>query len=438
MKNRAGSIFNAALSAVEPKSCVNRHLQVADGVLRVSKASFSLEKTKKLYLVGAGKASAAMAAEVEKVLADRIDVGLVITKYGHGLPLRQCRVMEAGHPVPDENGVEAARALLDLIATAGPEDLILCMISGGGSALTPAPAKGISLAEKQEATRLLLACGATIHEINTVRKHLSRIKGGLLCRRANGARIVSLILSDVIGDNLDIIASGLTAPDPSSFGDCIGILSRYGLLERVSESVRDHLVAGDRGDEDETPKPGDFLFASVENRIIGSVTDALSAAEGEARRLGFNPLILSSMIQGEAREVAKVLAAIAGEVRRSDRPIPAPACLLSGGETTVTLKGEGKGGRNMELALAAGIALSGVPDTLILSAGTDGSDGPTDAAGGFADGSTVIRAEAVGLSASAHLAENDSYPFFQRLGDLFITGPTRTNVMDLQILLIDT
>lgn len=438
LKNSAGSIFDAALSAVDPKSCVNRHLRLADGVLRIGKASFSLEKIKKLYLVGAGKASAAMAAEVEKVLGDRIYAGLVITKYGHGLTLRRCRVMEAGHPVPDENGIEAARALMDLIATAGPQDLILCTISGGGSALTPAPAKGISLAEKQETTRLLLACGATIHEINTIRKHLSRIKGGLFCRRANGARIVSLILSDVIGDTLDIIASGLTSPDPSSFGDCIGMLSRFGLLARVSEAVRDHLVAGDRGDEDETPKPGDPAFEQVENRIIGSISDALSAAEHEARRLGFTPLILSSMIQGEAREVAKVLAAIAAEVRRSGRPIAAPACLLSGGETTVTLKGEGKGGRNMELALAAGIALSGVPDTLILSAGTDGSDGPTDAAGAFADGTTVTRAEGVGLSASAHLAGNDAYPFFQRLGDLFITGPTRTNVMDLQVLLIDT
>ncbi|MFZ0243277.1 MAG: glycerate kinase [Desulfobacterales bacterium] len=423
---------------MDPKSCITRHLQLADGDFRVGKTFFSLKKIKKLYLVGAGKASAAMAAEVETLLGDRIDAGLVISKYGHGVPLRRCRVMEAGHPIPDENGVKATRALLDLIATAGPEDMILCMISGGGSALTPAPVKGISLAEKQEATRLLLACGATIHEINTVRKHLSRIKGGHFCRRANGARIVSLILSDVIGDNLDIIASGLTAPDPSSFGDCIGILSRYGLLDRIPESVRYHLAAGCKGDENETPKPGDAVFARVTNRIIGSVSDALFAAECEARGLGFNPLILSSMIQGEAREVAKVLAAIAGEVRRSGRPIPAPACLLSGGETTVTLKGGGKGGRNMELALAAGIALSGVPHILILSAGTDGSDGPTDAAGGFADGSTVTRADGIGLSASGHLAGNDAYPFFQRLGDLFITGPTRTNVMDLQIVLIDS
>jgi hydroxypyruvate reductase len=378
-----------------------------------------------------------MARSAEELLGDRIDEGLIITKYGHGVPLRRCRVMEAGHPVPDENGVEATRALLDLVATAGPDDLVLCMISGGGSALTPAPVPGISLADKQATTRLLLACGATIHEINTLRKHLSRIKGGRLSRCANGARMVSLILSDVIGDDLDIIASGITAPDPGTFGDCMEILSRYGLLERVPEAVHNHLAAGGQGRVEETPKPGDPVFGGVENRIVGSIADALSAAASEARRLGFNPLILSSMIQGEAREVAKVLCAIAAEVRRSGRPIQAPACLLSGGETTVTLKGDGKGGRNMELALAAGIALSGRSHTLLLSAGTDGSDGPTDAAGAFADGTTVARAKALGISASGHLDGNDAYRFFRPLGDLFITGPTRTNVMDLQVLLID-
>ncbi|MCB2148962.1 MAG: glycerate kinase [Deltaproteobacteria bacterium] len=437
LKAIATSIFNAGVKAVDPESCVNRHLQLTAGDLRVGKRSFCLEKIDKLYLVGAGKASAAMARAAERVLGERIDAGLVITKYGHGVPLRRCRVMEAGHPVPDENGIKATQALLDLVATAGPGDLILCMISGGGSALTPAPAEGISLVDKQETTRLLLACGATIHEINTIRKHLSRIKGGRLSRCANGAPLVSLILSDVIGDDLDIIASGITAPDPGTFGDCLEILSRYGLLEKVPAPVRGHLAAGGRGDVDETPKPGDPVFEGVENRIIGSLSDALSAAEIEARRLGFNPLILSSMIQGEAREVAKVLCAVGGEVRRSGRPIPAPACLLSGGETTVTLNGDGKGGRNMELALAAGIALSGASGTLMLSAGTDGSDGPTDAAGAFADGSTVSRAHGLGLSASGHLAGNDAYRFFQPLGDLFITGPTRTNVMDLQVLLID-
>ncbi len=436
LKEKATLIFNAGIKAVDPEACVNRWLQLTAGDLRVGKDVYGLNQIKKLYLIGAGKASAAMGRSAEALLGDRIDDGLVVTKYGHGVPLSRCRLIEAGHPVPDENGMRAMDALLNLIATAGPEDLILCMLSGGGSALTPAPAEGISLSDKQETTRLLLSCGAAIHEINTIRKHLSRIKGGGLCRAANGARIVSLILSDVIGNDLDIIASGITAPDSGTFADCIAILSRYNLLERVPESVSRHLTLGISGRVAETPKPGDPVFAKVRNRIVGSIADALSAAENEARRLGFRPLILTSMIRGESREVAKVLCALAEEIRWSGRPVQAPACLLSGGETTVTLKGHGLGGRNMELALAAGIELAGIPQTLLLSAGTDGSDGPTDAAGAFADGSTIARAEALSISAAAHLADNDSYRFFEPLGDLLITGPTRTNVMDLQILLV--
>ncbi|BBO68247.1 hydroxypyruvate reductase [Desulfosarcina alkanivorans] len=436
LKTIARTIFNAGIKAVDPAGCVDRQLRLAAGDLRVGETVYPLGAAGRIYLIGAGKASAAMARSAERVLGGRIDAGLVITKYDHAVPLQRCRVMEAGHPVPDENGVRATAALLDLVATAGPDDLILCMISGGGSALTPAPAGGIGLADKQETTRLLLACGATIHEINTIRKHLSRIKGGQLCRHANGARIVSLILSDVIGDNLDIIASGATAPDPGTFADCIEILHRHDLSDRIPEPVRRHLFRGDRGQADETPKPGDPVFDRVDNRIVGSISDALRAAENESRRQGFTPLVLSSMIQGEAGDVAKVLCAVAKEVRRSGRPIPAPACLLSGGETTVTIRGDGLGGRNMELALAAGLELSGDHRTLLLSAGTDGTDGPTDAAGAFADGSTVARADALGISAGRCLANNDAYRFFHPLGDLLVTGPTRTNVMDLQIVLV--
>jgi glycerate 2-kinase len=437
LKTIAAAIFNAGIKAVDPAGCVGRHLQLAAGELRVGQTSHRLDETGKLLLIGAGKASAAMARSAERLLGDRIHAGLVITKYDHGVPLQRCRLMEAGHPVPDESGVRATDALLELVATAGPDDLILCMISGGGSALTPAPVDGISLADKQETTRLLLACGATIHEINTIRKHLSRIKGGQLCRHAGGARIVSLILSDVIGDNLDIIASGATAPDPGTFGDCEAILRRYGLVDRIPAPVCRHLSRGAMGHLDETPKPGDPVFDRVENRVVGSISDVLSAASNESRRQGFTPMVLSSMIQGEAREVAKVLCAVAREVRRSGHPIPAPACLLSGGETTVTIRGDGLGGRNMELALAAAIELAGDSRTLLLSAGTDGTDGPTDAAGAFVDGSTVSRADASGISAFRHLVNNDAYRFFDPLGDLLITGPTRTNVMDLQVLLVD-
>jgi hydroxypyruvate reductase len=437
LKRIATQIFRAGLSAVAPEKCVRRSLHVRSETVEVGGAAYPLDRINRLFLIGFGKASAAMAQPVEALLGNHIHDGLIITKYGHAVPLRRCRVMEAGHPVPDENGARATAALLDLVAAATPEDLIVCMVSGGGSALTPAPAPGIDLADKQATTRMLLACGADIHEINTIRKHLSRIKGGQLCRHANGAAMVSLILSDVIGDDLDIIASGATAPDRSTFSDCLTILSRHGLGERVPAAVRRHLAAGAKGRIAETPKPDDPLFGRVANHIVGSIADALDAAQREARRQGFFPLVLSSTIQGEAREVAKVLCAVAREVRCAGRPVSPPACLLCGGETTVTLKGRGKGGRNMELALAAGIELAGLARTLLLSAGTDGTDGPTDAAGAFAHAATLPRADALNCPAHRHLAENNAYPFFQALGDLLITGPTRTNVMDMQVVLID-
>jgi glycerate 2-kinase len=437
LKESAAAIFNAGIRAVDPEACVRRHLRLADDRLLVGETVYPLETINNLFVVGAGKASAAMARAVEAVLGDRIDVGLVITKYGHAVPLHHCRVMQAAHPVPDENGVKATAALLDLVATAGPGDLVLCLISGGGSALTPAPAQGISLADKQAVTALLLACGATIHEINTIRKHLSRIKGGRLCQHANGAAVVSLILSDVIGDNLDIIASGATAPDPGSFADALALIEHFDLQEKIPPAVGDYLSRGERGEIPETPKPGDPIFARVENHIVGSISEALLAAEGEARKRGFNPLVLTSMLQGEATDVAKVLCAVAKEVRRFNRPVTVPACLLAGGETTVTLKGKGLGGRNMQLALAAAVELAGADHTLMLSAGTDGTDGPTDAAGAFADGTTALRATAINLKPGDYLANNDSYRFFEQVEDLFITGPTRTNVMDLQIVLVD-
>lgn len=438
LKKIATDIFCAGIDAVDPERCVKQFLRYGSNELSIGGKSYPLNKINNIFLIGFGKASAAMAMPVEAMLGNRITDGLIITKYGHGVPLRRCRIMEAGHPVPDDNGARATAALMDMVGTANADDLIICMISGGGSALTPAPAPGIDLADKQETTRLLLACGADIHEINTIRKHLSTIKGGQLCKRANGAAMVSLILSDVIGDDLDIIASGATAPDTATFDDCREILSRYGLLDQVPEPVSRHLSAGCRGQVEETPKPGSAVFNNVYNHIVGSISHALTAAENEAHRQGFNPLVLSSTIQGEAREVAKVLSAVTREVRCAGKPIRPPACLLSGGETTVKLKGSGKGGRNMEFALSAGIELTNLSQVLLLSAGTDGTDGPTDAAGAFADGSTVFRANSLKLSAYHHLDNNDAYPFFQALGDLLVTGPTRTNVMDLQIVLIDT
>ncbi len=434
-RDSAAAIFRAGLQAVDPEACVRKWLRVENGRLVVGTREWPLNQRQNIYIAGIGKASASMAGAVEEILQDRVTGGLVITKYHHGKPLTRCRVMEAGHPVPDENGVNASEALIEMVRAAGPEDIVICLISGGGSALSPAPAEGITIADKQNTTRLLLDCGATIHEINTIRKHLSRIKGGQLCRHAGGAAVISLILSDVIGDDPDIIASGLTAPDTGTFGQCMEIIERYGLLEKIPEPVLQRLTAGAEGSIPETPKADDPLFDAVVNQIVGSNTDALDAAEKEALRLGFQPVVLSSTIRGEAREAAKCLCAVLEEVRRSGRPAAAPACILSGGETTVTIAGSGKGGRNMEMALAAAIELEGKPGVVFLSAGTDGTDGPTDAAGAFADGGIVPRARALGLSARQFLANNDSYHFFRKTDDLFITGPTGTNVMDLQILL---
>lgn len=436
MKQFATAIFESGIRAVAPETCVARHLRVCGNRLHACGADVDLDRIRHIYVAGAGKASAAMAREVETLLGPRIHAGVVVTKYAHGLPLKYCRVMEAGHPVPDENGITGAAALLDMVSAAGPEDLVICLISGGASALTPAPADGITLNDKQDVTRQLLGCGATIHEINTIRKHLSKIKGGRFCAAANGARVVSLILSDVINDDLDIIGSGMTAPDTGCFRDCRAILERHRVWGKVPETIRNRVLAGMDGRISDTPKPGNPVFSRVANQVVGSLSDALSAAAAEAKHLGFTPLVLSSMIQGEAGEAAKVLCAIAAEVRKSKNPVSPPACLLSGGETTVTLRGTGKGGRNMELALAGALALQGTSGILLLSAGTDGTDGPTDAAGSFADGDTVSRAQILGLPAEKHLAENNSFPFFKALDDLLITGPTRTNVMDIQILLI--
>jgi hydroxypyruvate reductase len=405
------------------------HLYVADRI-------YDLEQYEVLSVVGVGKAGAAMARAVEALLGDRLGGGHVIVKYGHGRPLTRVTLHEAGHPIPDAAGVEATHTLIDYVGGRGAHDLIICVISGGGSALSPAPVDGITLAEKQEVTRLLLACGATIHEINAVRKHVSQIKGGQLARLAAPATLITLVLSDVVGDSLDVIASGPTVPDTSTFAEGLEILRKYHLLEAIPPAVRRHLEAGAAKTMPETPKPGDRVFARTQTVLVGRNLQALEAACRQATTLGYRPLILSSAIEGETREVAKVHAGIAQEVLASGHPIAAPACLLSGGETTVTLHGQGKGGRNQEFALALALEIRHTPGIAALSGGTDGTDGPTDAAGAFVDWTTCDRAERLGLQPGTALETNDAYPFFDRLGDLLITGPTQTNVMDVRVMLI--
>jgi hydroxypyruvate reductase len=424
LRNDAVKICRTALEAADPEKALLRHVRCEDGVLMAGGGKYHLDRIRNIIVVGAGKACAPMARALEKLLGKRITESCVVVKDGHKLPLKRVRLWEASHPVPDERGVAAARMIAALATVAGPQDLVICLISGGGSALMPLPVEGFTLAEKQELTRQMLAAGANIHQMNAVRKHLSRIKGGQLARLAAPAQVLTLILSDVIGDDLSTIGSGPTAPDPTTWEDVDAVLARFGLqLPHPVERV-------------ETPKPGDPLFERVRNVIIGSNALSIDAAAAKAKALGYQPLVLSTTIEGETRDVARMHVQIAREAQRAGRPVAPPACILSGGETTVTLRGNGKGGRNQEFALVAAMELVNVPGIVALSAGTDGTDGPTDAAGGVADSSTIWRAAAEGREARADLDNNDSYRFLEAAGDLLVTGPTRTNVMDIRILMV--
>ncbi len=436
IRQHALEIFQAALKAVDPLEAVFRYVKRVDDGLQIGEHRFVFKDYDRILVVGAGKAGAPMARALEDLLGDRITDGVIVVKEGHGLPLAHVRTHEAGHPVPDERGIKGAEEILALVKDAGERDLVLCLISGGGSALLVAPAEGVTLEDKQEVTRLLLACGADIHEINTIRKHLSRAKGGGLARFAYPATVVSLILSDVIGDDLNVIASGPAVPDTSTFADTRQVLEKHDIWNRVPAAVQSRIDRGLKGDIEDTPKAGDAVFERCYSELVGTNLQALKAAGLKSEELGYRTLILSSTVEGEAREVAKVLTAIAREVRGSGNPLSAPACILCGGETTVTIQGDGKGGRNQELALASALVIDGVENVVVLAGGTDGNDGPTDAAGAIADGSTLVRARAKGLDPIDFLRRNDSYHFFQPLEDLVITGPTRTNVMDVYMLLV--
>ncbi len=436
MRQDAIQIFDAGLRAVAPDLAIRSHCRIIANDLIVDQNLFPLDQFENIYLVGTGKAAATMAKTMEQLLENRIRDGCIIVKYGHDLPLSHIRTYQAGHPIPDENGVKGAMVIRDIVVKAGPKDLIICLISGGGSALMPLPAEGISLFDKQETTRNLLECGARIHEVNAIRKHLSQLKGGQLARLAYPSTILTLILSDVVGDDLETIASGPTAPDPSTFKECLDIIHRYGLSEKLPPAVVNHINHGLTSKCLETPKQINTAFGNVSNIIIGNNHQAVLAAETQAQKMGYNCLILSTLIEGETRDVARVHAAIARETVLSDRPIPKPACLISGGETTVKLRGLGKGGRNQEFALAAAIEIHKKGNIVILSCGTDGTDGPTEAAGAISDASTVMRAQKNRIDPQEFLDNNDSYHFFKELNDLIITGPTQTNVMDLRVILV--
>ena len=428
------SIFDAGVRAVAPDAALMRHVCLEDGQLLVDGQSWKLPRRGRLLVLGAGKGVAPMGAAVEELLGDRIDTGMLVVKYGHGLPLQQIAQVETAHPVPDAAGAAATRALLELAAGAAADDLVLCLLTGGASALTPAPVSGVTLEDMQQVTELLLRSGATITELNAVRKHLSRFSGGQLARTAAPAGVVSVIVSDVVGDALDVIASGPTAPDVSTFADCMDILARYGLGSAMPPAVLHHLRQGQLHQEAETPKPGDALFRHVQNTLVATNRQALDAAAEQARSHGFRPVILTDRMVGEAREQAALLVTQARQMAAELAADAQPVCLLAGGETTVTLRGRGRGGRNQEMALAASLALQDCPHICALFAGTDGTDGPTDAAGGCAWAGNLAVA---GLEqARRALEENDSYAILHHCGALLRTGPTRTNVMDLAILLV--
>jgi hydroxypyruvate reductase len=433
-------IVENAIGAVAPEAAMRRAVRRQGDMLTVAGREYDLSRFERVSVIGAGKAAAPMTLALEEILGERLAGGVVATKYGHGLRLGKVRIVESAHPVPDEAGQAAAQELLRAAGQAGEKDLVFLLLSGGASAIVPAPRAPVTLAHKQEATRLLLECGADINEINAVRKHLSLLKGGHLAGVLAPATVVTLIISDVVGDRLDVIGSGPTAPDESRFADCLAILDRYGLRDRVPAAVAELLERGSEGRAPETRKAGDACFERVRNEIIASNVMALAGAAKAAQERGYVPTILTAAMQGEAREVARELVLAARSACAAMAAGDAPLCLLAGGETTVTIRGKGKGGRNQEMALAAGLALEEFPDcrgrVLVACVGTDGSDGPTDAAGALVLPDTLRLAHAGGFCARTHLAENNAYEYFCRAGTILKTGPTRTNVMDVAALLV--
>ncbi|MBS7633489.1 glycerate kinase [Candidatus Bathyarchaeota archaeon] len=435
-RSLALSSLEAALNAVDPAKIVKSKLAVKNSVLQVDKYRFNLKKFKNIYVVGGGKAGASMAKAVEQILGNRITAGIVNVPRGSRLKTRFIELHEANHPTPDEAGVKGTRRMLETAEQAEKNDLIICLISGGGSSLMPMPRDRISIEDKKKLTDALLRSGATINEINTVRKHISDFKGGWLAKKAYPSTILNLILSDVVGDPLDFIASGPTVPDSTTFADAISVLEKYRLWENTPQSIRKVLSDGRKKLIPETPKADDEAFKKTYNVVIGNNRLASTSACQKLKSSGINPLLLTATLEGEARHVATVLVSIAREAASSGNPVSKPAGIVAGGETTVTVEGKGKGGRNQELALAAAIKLEKTDGMVVASLSTDGVDGPTDAAGAIVDGQTVIRARKAQLAPEEFLAENDSYTFFSKLDDLIFTGATGTNVNDLSIAIV--
>ncbi|MEM0040670.1 MAG: glycerate kinase [Thermofilum sp.] len=436
----AVTLILEGISAADPVKAVKNFLKL-DGDILVLGDGTRIPLKGKVIVVGSGKASGGMALAVEEMLGNRITGGVVsipeelVEKYSGSLS--RVKVVGATHPRASQKSVEAGQRIVESVRGLSGEDVVIALFSGGGSALAELPVEGVGIDEIGELSIKLMKAGANIVELNTVRKHLSRLKGGWLAKHAYPATLVALMISDVVGDRMDIIASGPTVPDPTTYHDAVNIVKKYGLWEEAPQSIKKILEDGIAGKIPETPKPGDPVFEKVNNRIIASNIISLNAMASKAREMGYNTVILTSMLEGEAREAGKILAAIAKEVLKTGNPVPPPAVILAGGETTVTVRGRGTGGRNQELALSAAIALKGEQRIAIASAGSDGRDGPTDVAGAVVDGYTYEKAQKLGLSPETYLENNDSYTFFQKAGGHIKTGYTGTNINDLVVIVVE-
>jgi glycerate 2-kinase len=445
LKKAAHEIFSNAVSAADPYYCVKNSIILRDDencagtAVAIGPKEYPLSRYTKIYVIGGGKASARMGQAVEEILGDTITGGWINTKDDHAVPLKHITVHECSHPVPDSRGVDGVAEIVKILSGSDENTLVICLLSGGGSALMPAPADGITLKEKQDVTKLLLSAGADIRELNAVRKHLSSLKGGGMARLASPAALHVLILSDVIGDRLDTIASGPAVNDDTTFSGCMDIFAKYGVTDKLPPGVLERFKRGVDGEVPETAKPGDDFLSLAENTLIGNNEMSVEAARKTADGMGFNTVVLSTFFEGEASELGTFFTSIASEIMKSGRPVASPACIIGGGETTVTVRGNGKGGRNQEMALSAALGLSGFAEhsgVVFLSGGTDGTDGPTDAAGGIVDCSTISIGKENKLNYNEFMANNDSYHYLKETGALLMTGPTGTNVMDIQILLV--
>ena len=437
------SIFHAGVEAVNPYRLVLEAVRLDDRSLKIENISYDLNHFKNIIVIGGGKATAPMAQAIESILGRFITDGRILLKYGHAAKLKRIKVMEASHPVPDEAGVKGTEEIIRMLKQADEDTLVICLISGGASALLVSPADSITLGDKKIVTELLLNAGASIDELNTVRKHLSQVKGGRLARIASPATVVSLILSDVIGDRLDVIASGPTVPDPTTFQNAMAAIEKYSLKDRLPAKVLKLLMQGVKRKIKDTPKGAESFFKKTKAVVIGSLKHAVASAREKAISLGFSAEVVTDELRGEARDAARYLAARAVEVQNSLSKGAKPCCLISGGETTVTVKGNGLGGRNQELSLAFAMEIEGIKGIAMLSADTDGIDGPTDAAGAIVDGNTTALAREFDIIPEIYLENNNSYNFFKRLDSVskrsyhLITGPTGTNVMDMQIICVE-